>query len=109
MPRGPKPAEPIALTLEELKQLQHLVRLREAASHGRVVRAQMLLAAYEHPEWNNAQIARQLGTTVGNPEAFQIVPPNWSRAGTFGTPPVFLMLVLTILLRPANEHRAPSD
>ena len=65
MPRGPKPAEPIALTLEELKQLQHLVRLREAASHGRVVRAKIILTAYEHPEWNNAQIARRVGTTVG--------------------------------------------
>lgn len=65
MPRGPKPAEPISLTLEELQQLQHLVRLREAASHGRVVRAKIILAAYEHPAWNNAQLARKLGTTVG--------------------------------------------
>jgi len=65
MPRGPKPAEPISLTLEELKELQRLSRLRESASHGRVVRAKIILTAYEHPEWNNAQVARKLGTTVG--------------------------------------------
>ena len=65
MPRGPKPAEPISLTLEELKELQRLSRLRETASHGRVIRATIILTAYEHPEWNNAQIARRVGTTVG--------------------------------------------
>jgi len=65
MPRGPKPAEPVSLTLEELKELQRLSRRRETASHGRVMRAKILLTAYEHPEWNNAQIARKLGTTMG--------------------------------------------
>jgi len=65
MPRGPKPAEAIALTLEELKEVRHTARLRETASHGRVLRAQIILTAYEHPEWNNAQLARKLGTTVG--------------------------------------------
>ena len=65
MPRGPKPADPIALTLGELQDLRHRVRLRETASHGRVLRAKIVLTAYEHPDWNNAQIARRLGTTVG--------------------------------------------
>jgi transposase-like protein len=51
--------------LDELKEVQHLARLRETASHGRVLRAQIILTAYEHPAWNNAQIARKLGTTVG--------------------------------------------
>ena len=65
MPRGPQPAEPISLTLEELTELQRLSRLRETASHGRVIRAKIIRTAYEHPDWNNAQIARRLGTTVG--------------------------------------------
>lgn len=65
MPRGPKPAEPISRTLEALTELQRFSRLRETASHGRVVRAKSILTAYAHPAWNNAQIARKLGTTVG--------------------------------------------
>ena len=65
MPRGPKPEQKIALTLEELKELRHIVRLRERASHARVVRAKIILLAYEHPDWNNAEIAKRVATTVG--------------------------------------------
>jgi len=65
MARGPKPEDKIALTLEELQELHHIVRLRETASHGRVLRAKIILTAYEHPDWNNAQIAKKLASTIG--------------------------------------------
>lgn len=84
MPRGPKPAEPISLTLEELTDLQHLARLRETASHGRVLRAKMLLTAYTHPDWNNAQIAQELGTTVGTVHKWR---KRWSTAKTVAEAP----------------------
>ena len=102
MPRGPKPAEPIALTLEELKQLQRLGRLREAASHGRVVRAKRLLAAYEHPEWNNAQIARKLGTTAGTVQKWR---KRWRTTRTVVEAPRPGAPRLFSLKRQSSNHR----
>lgn len=103
MPRGPKPAEPISLTLEEFKELQRLSRLRETASHGRVVRAKIILAAYEHPDWNNAQIARKLGTTLGTVYQWR---KRWRTTRTLaeaqrpGAPRLFS------LNRPSPDYRA---
>lgn len=101
MPRGPKPAEPISLTLEALKELQRLSRLRETASHGRVVRAKIILTAYQHPAWNNAQIARRLGTTVGTVQKWR---KRWRATRTLaeaqrpGAPRLFS------LNRPSPDH-----
>ncbi len=58
--RGPKPKYPIELTAEEEQRLRKLANSR-TAPHGQVMRAQILLAAYDHPEWNNQQIAQVCG------------------------------------------------
>ena len=59
---GPKPNYPICLTEEEKKQLQKQVRVH-TTGQDQVVRAKLLLAANEHPEWSNPQIAEAVGTT----------------------------------------------
>ena len=63
MPRGPKPRDVVRLTAEELNQLQHLSRLRKAP-HAEVLRARILLTAYQHPQWSNVQIAQALGCAL---------------------------------------------
>jgi FixJ family two-component response regulator len=60
--RGPKRAYPIALTTEEAKQLQHLIRAHNTPQ-ALAVRARIILSAHEHPEHNNQQIALAVGTT----------------------------------------------
>src|SRR5205807_170327 len=60
--RGPKPAYPIALTAEEAKHLQHLVRAH-TTPQTLAVRARIILSAHEHPEQSNQQIAAAVGTT----------------------------------------------
>jgi hypothetical protein len=47
--RGPKPRHGVALTAPEYRTLKHLARLR-TAPHAEVVRAKILLLAYEHPD-----------------------------------------------------------
>lgn len=63
MARGPKPQHVVRLTAQEYAQLQHVARLRKAP-HAQVVRAKLLVLAYEHPEWDNATIARKAGCVV---------------------------------------------
>ena len=58
--RGPKPKYPIELTIEEEQELRRLVNSRKAPQ-GLVLRARILLTAYEHPEWRNRQIAQAVG------------------------------------------------
>jgi transposase len=58
--RGPKPKYTIELTTEEEQELRRLVNSRKAPQ-GKVLRARILLAAYDHPEWSNQQIAREAG------------------------------------------------
>jgi len=58
--RGPKPQHKVALTAPEYKALKRLARLR-TAPYAEVVRAKILLLAYEHPDWSNAAIARAVG------------------------------------------------
>jgi hypothetical protein len=60
--RGPKPRHKVALTAPEYRELQRLTRRRTAA-YAEVVRAKILLLAYEHPDWSNAAIARTVGCT----------------------------------------------
>ena len=56
----PKPKYPIELTTEEEQELRKLANPRKAA-HVKVVRARILLAAHDHPEWSNRQIAQEAG------------------------------------------------
>jgi transposase len=60
--RGPKPAYPIELTEAEVEQLHHFVRAHNSP-HAQVVRAQIILHAFDHPESSNQQIAAQVGTS----------------------------------------------
>src|SRR5262245_52426697 len=60
--RGPKPRHKVALTAPEYRALQRLTR-RRTAPYAEVVRAKILLLAYEHPDWSNAAIARAVGCT----------------------------------------------
>jgi hypothetical protein len=61
--RGPKPKNPIALTIEEEQALRRLVKARKAPQ-GQVLRARILLSAHDHPDWNNHQIARECRCTA---------------------------------------------
>jgi hypothetical protein len=60
--RGPKPKNPVELTIEEEQSLRQLVSARRSAQ-GKVLRAGILLSAYGHPEWNNHRIAQESGCT----------------------------------------------
>jgi transposase len=60
--RGPKPKYPIELTTEEEQALRKVANAHKA-SHVKVMRTRMLLAAYDHPEWSNLQIAQEAGCT----------------------------------------------
>ena len=60
--RGPKPTHPIELTAEEVKSFQQLIRAHTTPQVV-AVRARIILRAYAHPEENNQQIARAVGTT----------------------------------------------
>ena len=59
---GPKPKYPIKLFDNEIATLRQMVNSRKAAQ-GQVLRAKIILAAHEHPEWSNQEIARQAGCT----------------------------------------------
>jgi len=60
--RGPKPKYPIQLFDNQIAELRQLVGSRKAP-HGKVIRARIILAAHEHPEWSNQEIAREVGCT----------------------------------------------
>lgn len=57
---GPKPKYVIQLLDNQIAALKQLVRSHKAAQ-AQVMRAKIVLAAYEHPEWSNQQIAHQVG------------------------------------------------
>jgi hypothetical protein len=58
--RGPKPKYPIELTTEEEQELRKVASAR-TAPYVKVIRARILLAAHDHPEWSNQQIAEEVG------------------------------------------------
>ena len=60
--RGPKPKYRIQLLDNQIAELRHLVNSRKAPQ-GQVLRARIILAAAEHPEWSNQEIARRVGCT----------------------------------------------
>ena len=60
--RGPKPSYPIELTEKEVEGLQRVVRAH-TTGQSLAIRARIVLAAHEHPEWSNQQIAQVAGTS----------------------------------------------
>ncbi len=60
--RGPKPIHTIHLTADEAAQLRRLIGAHTTAQV-LVRRAQIVLAAHAHPDWNNQQLAHALGTS----------------------------------------------
>jgi hypothetical protein len=60
--RGLKPKYPIELTTEQEQELRKLANSR-TAPYVKVIRARLLLAAHDHPEWSNLQIAEEAGCT----------------------------------------------
>lgn len=57
---GPKPKYSIQLLDNQIIALQHLVRSHKVPQ-AQVMRARIVLAAHEHPEWSNQQIAYEVG------------------------------------------------
>lgn len=60
--RGPKPKYAIQLPENEEQELRQLVNSRKTPQ-GKCLRARIVLAAHNHPEWSNQQIAREAGCT----------------------------------------------
>ncbi len=58
--RGPKPKYVIELTREEEQTLRKLVAAHKSPQD-QALRARSVLLAFDHPEWNNQQIARAAG------------------------------------------------
>jgi transposase-like protein len=59
---GPEPKYRIQLTTEEEQALRRVVKAH-TSPQSHVLRATLLLAAHDHPEWSNQQIARVAGCT----------------------------------------------
>lgn len=59
---GPKPSYPIHLAPEQALQLRQLVRAH-TTPQTTSLRARIVLAAHEHPDWTNLQIAQHAGTS----------------------------------------------
>jgi len=59
---GPKPKYVIQLLDNQIATLQQLIHSRKGAQ-GQVMRARIVLAAHDHPEWSNQQIAQEIGCT----------------------------------------------
>lgn len=60
--RGPKPKYPIQLFDNQIVELRHRIAARKTPQV-QVMRAKIILAAHEHPEWSNQEIARTVGCT----------------------------------------------
>jgi len=102
MARGPRPQHVVRLTAQEYAQLQHLARLRKAP-HAQVVRAKILVLAYEHPNWDNATIARKVGCAVSTVRKWRAASsrgPVLEEAPRPGAPRFFS------LPRARSDHRA---
>ena len=59
---GPKPHYPIVLTAEAAAQLCQRIRAH-STPQAQVLRARIVLTAFEQPDWSNQQIAHTLGTS----------------------------------------------
>lgn len=58
---GPKPSYPIQLAPEQAVQLRQLIRAH-TTPQTTSLRARIVLAAHEHPDWSNQQIGQHAGT-----------------------------------------------
>ena len=100
MARGPKPQHTVRLTAKEYAQLRHVTRLRKAP-HAQVVRAKILVLAYEHPDWDNVTPARKVGCDVSTARKWRAASregPRVEEAQRPGAPRFFS-------LRPARPNR----
>jgi transposase-like protein len=59
--RGPKPSYPIQLAPEQAVQLRQLTRAH-TTPQTTSLRARIVLAAHDHPDWSNQQIGQRVGT-----------------------------------------------
>src|SRR5262245_17057876 len=57
---GPKPEYPIRLLDNEIESLRQVVNARKTRQ-GKAMRASIILATHEHPNWSKQEIARQAG------------------------------------------------
>ncbi len=62
MTRGPKPQYAITLTTEQERALRRLVAAHRSPQQ-QVRRAKIVLAAHDHPQWSNQQIAHAVPCT----------------------------------------------
>src|SRR6266498_3071836 len=60
--RGPKPHYPITLTDDTAAHLRQLMRAH-STPQAQVLRARIVLTAFEQPDWSNDLIAQTLGTS----------------------------------------------
>ena len=60
--RGPKPSYPIELTNSEAEDLGRLGRAH-TTGQALAVRAQIVITANAHPDWDNQRIAHAVGTS----------------------------------------------
>jgi len=60
--RGPKPCYPIHLSTAQEPQLRQLVRAH-TTPQAYSMRARIVLAAHDHPDWSNPQIAQAVGAS----------------------------------------------
>jgi hypothetical protein len=59
---GPKPAYPITLSSEQVDQLRQLIRAH-STPQATCFRARIILAAHDHPDWSNQQLAQHVATS----------------------------------------------
>ena len=59
--RGPKPSYRIELSPEQAQLLRQLVRAH-TTPQTTSFRARIVLAAHDHPDWSNQQLAHHVGT-----------------------------------------------
>ena len=57
---GPQPQYSAELTPKERSELEKLINAHKA-SQGQVLRAKIILTTDQQPEWNNQQIAQEVG------------------------------------------------
>ncbi len=62
MTRGPNPVYTIQLAPDEAEHLRRLTRAH-STPHAHVLRAHIVLAAHDHPDWSNQPIAHALTTS----------------------------------------------
>ena len=60
MSRGPKADDKIVLASKRYDELKRIARLLKAP-YRQVIRAKVLVACYEHPDWTNHRIAQTIG------------------------------------------------